>query len=223
MTPTDSYREVIEFLLDPGNIESAFDLVEVFPVALDRLQVKFWDTLKLRVEQKLAQRQAAGWFVRLVTGEKDPAEGVDFLKPGYSHLEVAPVVDDEMRVFSCFWVEQKYRTSARKQPLNDTAELFYGFGFSKQLSKREQANLPKEVKLLRDKIGEDWISYRDQFADGWLARKKLNYRLRDRNEMALLAQGDGLEEDVAGAFLNLFDEKRDEMEAINAAFRKSKG
>src|SRR5690242_10940817 len=166
MTATEPYREIVEFLLDPKNIESAFDLVEVFPVALDRLHAKFWDTLKTRVERKLSEHEAAGWFVRLVTDERDSAGGLDFLRPGYSYLEVAPVDEGEMRIFSCFWVEQAYRTSTRRQGLNDTAELFYGFGFSKQLNRREQANLPKEAQRLRHQIGDDWISYRDQL---WVA------------------------------------------------------
>jgi hypothetical protein len=218
MATTESYREIVEFLVDPKNLEGAFDLIDVFPIALDRLHAKFWDTLKTELEPRVKKREAP-WVVRLVADEREDAEGVDFLKRGDSHLEVLPANSDEMPLYCSFLIEQEYRTSARKQVYNDHAQLLYGFGFTKPLTKREQTNLPKEAKAL---ISPEWTLRRGQLADGWLACKKLHYELRARHETIRLAQGNSLEEDIGTALLKLFDERREAVERINAAFRKSR-
>ena len=112
------------------------------------------------------KKREAPWVVRLVADEREDAEGVDFLKRGDSHLEVLPANSDEMPLYCSFLIEQEYRTSARKQVYNDHAQLLYGFGFTKPLTKREQTNLPKEAKAL---ISPEWTLRRGQLADGWLA------------------------------------------------------
>ena len=221
MATTEVYRDIVDFLVDPKNLESAFDLIEVFPVALDRLHAKFWDTLKSDVEQRVNERETA-WVTRLITEERVDAEGADFLKPGEGLLEIVPGDSDEMANCCCFWIQQNYRTQSRRQTSNGEAELFYGFGVSNPLTKRQLGKVSKEAKVLADRIGTEWISYREQLADGWLARKKLGYNLRAKHESIRLAQGNSLEKDVATALIKLFDERRAAVERINAAFRKSR-
>ena len=67
---------------------------------------------------------------------------------------------------------------------------------------------------------EEWILYKDQLADGWIALKSIGHDLRARPEMVELSKGSTLENEVAATFLKLFHEKRDKVEKANKALRK---
>jgi hypothetical protein len=222
MATAEPYREAIDFLSnDPKNLELAFDLIEAFPALLDRFHAKFWDTLKDTVERELNNLSAPDWSVSFYDSENSS----DFLEPGSksnenSHqLMIAPTNWEAMQTkfrFCAFWLEQNFEKDA------STAELCYGYGFNKGIDQAKQAKLSKSTGLpIREQQVKEWISYSRQLErDGWLARKQLPYALRGRDETILLAKGDSLETEIADALIELFKQKQQAAEKINAALRQ---
>jgi hypothetical protein len=214
MATSEAWRDTVDFLVKSENIESAFDLYEAVPLAIDRLHVKFWRTVKDIVERELRKRKASDWIARL-----EPAEASEFLKPGYQYLEIAPADPDDLPAFWAVWLEQAYESG--KKGKDDAARLWYGVGFHPAES-RTRTRFRAEVKAFQDRFGKEWISYASQLNDGWIARKDLDCALRSRSATIRLALGDSLEEEIATSVFQLFDENRKKLEAINGGIRKSK-
>ena len=216
MRTTDTYREIVDFLADPSHIEHAFDLLEVMPRALDRLHVQFWERFKDAVETQLKAGGIDNWTASFA------GEPADAIKDRWFTLELLPASVTESSLYLYFGFEQDYRGATSKTAsLNGSAELKYGFLFSKPIDDRKKKTLPKEAKELCDKVPDEWILYKDQLADsGWIALKKIGHDLRARPEMVELSKGSALEDEVAATFLKLFHEKRDKVEKANKALRK---
>ena len=80
--------EVIDFLVKPENIETAYDIWESFGKARDRLVVDFWKRLIEETEQRLSQaEQSAFWSLVQVDGERGKmARNIrSFLPAGSGH------------------------------------------------------------------------------------------------------------------------------------------
>jgi hypothetical protein len=217
MTTSDTYGEIVDFLVDPNHIEHAFDLLEVMPRALDRLHVQFWERLRDAVETQLKANGIDNWTVSFA--DQQPS---DALKDRWFSLELTPATVTDSSLYVCFWCEQDYRGATSKTAsINGSAELHYGYGFSKTINDHKKKTLPKEAKDLCDKVPEEWISYKDQLADaGWIALKKVGRDLRARREIVELSKGNTLEIEMAATFLKLFQEKRDKVERANKALIK---
>ena len=213
MATSEAWRDIVDFLVKSENIESAFDLYEAVPLAIDRLHVKFWRTVKDIAERELRSRKASDWIARL-----EPADASEFLKPGYGYLEMAPADLDDMP-FWAVWLEQSYESG--KKGKDDAASLCYGMGFHPADS-RTRTRFRAEVKAIQDRLGKEWISYASQLNDGWIARKNLDCALRSRSATIRLALGNSLEEEIATSVFQIFDENRKKLEGINAGIRKSK-
>jgi hypothetical protein len=222
MATAEQYGEAVDFLSnDLNNLELAFDLMKVFPDLLDRFHAKFWDTLKDTVERELASLSAPDWSVSFYDSENSS----DFLKPGsksnetYHHCMIAPTDWEAMQAkfrFCAFWLEQNFETDT------STAKLYYGYGFNDGIDQAKQSKLSKSTGLpVREQQVKEWISYSRQLEkNGWLARKQLPYALRGRDETILLAKGDSLETEIADALIELFKQKQQAAEKINAALRQ---
>jgi len=53
-TTSEGWRDIIDFLVKPDNIEGACDLAEALPFAIDRFHMKFWETLNEIVKTRLS-------------------------------------------------------------------------------------------------------------------------------------------------------------------------
>jgi hypothetical protein len=227
MAASDEYREIVDFLVKPENIESALDLAVLVPRAMDRLHIKFWETQKELVEAGLHKRGAADWIVGFWGDSDAPLEAADFLQKGWSLLQITPGPWKDMPLFWAYWVEQGYRTSSRRQSENELAPVTYGLGFYSQnerLMRRTGATLPSWASTLYDhpaRLSGGWKSDKDSLKWGWVVYKE-PAKLRARSEVIRLAQGNSLEEEIAGALLKLFDQTRKSVEAENTKLRKSK-
>jgi hypothetical protein len=215
---SETYREVVKFLSEPKNLDLAFDLTEAFPAILDKFHIKFWENLKAVLEAELDQVGITDWVVGF---DNDSESSQDFAKPkkrntgeSYQSLSISPKTS--ARRFCAFYIEQNFELT---MPF---PELWYGYGFNEDLSKPDRAKLAKESKVpIEEQKDKKWMKYRHQLDDGsWLACKDLNYKLRARRETVMLAEGDSLEREVAGALLDLFKQKRRDAEKINAALRQ---
>jgi hypothetical protein len=80
------YHDIVDFLVKPENIESALDLAEVVPRALDRLHVKFWKTLKEVADQGLCKRRITDWTASLWGDDAHAVEPEDLLKARWGCL-----------------------------------------------------------------------------------------------------------------------------------------
>jgi hypothetical protein len=215
MKTSDAYREIVDFLVDPNHIEHAFDLLEVMPRALDRLHIQFWERLGDSVETQLKANGIDNWTVSLA--DQQPS---DALKDRWFGLDLnQTVIEDSLCV--CFRIEQEYRGATSKtSSLNGSADLRVGLCFSQDINDKRRKTLPKEAKELYEKVPKDWILYKDQLADGWIAFKSIGRDLRARKEMAELSKGPTLENEVTATFLKFFHEKRDKVERANKALTK---
>src|SRR5208282_6156258 len=90
MKTSESYREIVDFLVKPENIVIARDLAEIVPLAVEQLEVKFWRTLKGTVEQKLKERGVTDWEVSFQDGKGPVSDPSDprFLEGQYPGLEL---------------------------------------------------------------------------------------------------------------------------------------
>ena len=215
MATSDTYREIVDFLIDPNHIEHAFDLLEVMPRALDRLHVQFWERLRDAVETQLKANGIDNWTVSFA--DQQPS---DALNDRWFSLELTQtVMEDSLCV--CFWIEQEYRAATSKTAsLNGSADLRIGLGFNQDINDKRRRTLPKEAKELCDNVPKDWILYKDQLADGWIAFKNIGHDLRARPGMVKLSKGPALENEVTATFLKFFHEKRDKVERANKALTK---
>jgi hypothetical protein len=126
---SETYRDILDFLVKPENIESALDLAEVVPRALDRLHVKFWKTLKEIVERGLHDRGVTDWTASY--GDIAADEPEDFLKERWGSLDLNwNGVDDKMSLYWGYWVQQDYRTEKGVAPLR------YGLTFWSENERR---------------------------------------------------------------------------------------
>jgi hypothetical protein len=215
MTTSDTYGEIVDFLIDPNHIEHAFDLLEVMPRALDRLHVQFWERLRDVVETQLKANGIDNWTTSFA--DQQPS---DALK-GWFSLGLTPAAVMESSLYIGFWIEQDYRGSTTKRAsLNGSADLHFGLGFNKDINDHKRRTLPKEAKELCDKVPKEWILYKEQLTNGWIALKKIGHDLRARPEMLELSRGSALENEVAATFLKFFHENKDKVERANNALTK---
>jgi hypothetical protein len=113
-----TYHEIIDFLVKSENIESALDLYEIMPRALDRLQLKFWRTLEQAVDQGLRKRGVTDWVPQLLADDAPTVEPEDLLKARSGCLELRwSGSDDKMPVEWAYWLEQDYRAEKGLAPL----------------------------------------------------------------------------------------------------------
>lgn len=220
--------EIIKFLLDPKNIESALDLAKVVPLAIDELHIGFWDKLVEIVELRLSEKGFADkWKVGLWVGDNDSAEPSDFIRDG-GGLELTPGPVGEMPLFWAYWVEQHYDPSprARRRDEDKLAPIFIGFGFQSDNERRmrQQASaLPSWAKNLYDKPGVGWHSDKEFLGYGYVVYDK-PLKLRDRDQIIrLAARDDDLEKQIADSLFGLFEKTHEDIETENAKLRASKG
>ena len=119
LTPmSDPKSEVLDYLIRPENIEAALDLETELPRAIDRLNIKFWDTLKDLFEEKLRSEGVTDWKVTFPNG--DPSNNFD--SDGF-YLKLYPIAarDDE---FYCRFCVENYKPLGRGS--RNGAELIYG-------------------------------------------------------------------------------------------------
>ncbi|GEM_PF-5668489 len=205
------YDELVSFVLKPENIESALDLVDVVPRAIDELHIKFWKKLKEIIEQGLGERGVANKFS--VKGR--PADPEDFIE-GDGTLELTSVQTTDMPLFWAYWVEQDYDPRARSRSEKKLAPIWCGLGFTGQARRMKQqaASLPTWAKQLHDQLGVDWI--RDPDPGEWCYVVHAEpAKLRARSEIIRLAQGDDLEQEVAKLLFDLFDKTHKDLESEN--------
>lgn len=201
--------EIINFLIRPENIGTAFDIYEHFPSALDELHINFWPTLLELIQKKLREEGLDGvWCAQLDQNDKNGYLGTED-----TSLGIYPCLDNS--VFWGFWIEQQYNANAKK---DKSATISYGFGFY-PTEMRRRAVRPEAAQILIDEISHQqdkpWIEYPQQMADGWVALKSFEFDLRSRESMIQLAKGDELEQRVANElFDNLFVPYRPRLEEI---------
>jgi hypothetical protein len=194
---------IVEFLIKPKNIGTAFDIYEHFSSAIDHLHLEFWRRLLELIQERLRENNRDGvWRAEL---DHDIRR---FLGTEYATLGIYPCQGNA--VGWAFWIE--------KQRENNRVRISYGFGFY-PTEKGKRATRPKPARDLIAEInapGNAWISYNNQIADGWVARRSFDFDLRSRESMIQLANGDGLEQRVANALFNdLFDHYHETLEEIN--------
>lgn len=216
--------ELISFVLKPENIESALDLAEVVPLAIDQLHIEFWEKLKEIVEQRLIERGATDeWDINLFVNDRPGAEPKDFIKSG-GQLELTTKSTDSMPLYWAYWVEQNYDPRARSQREDRLAPLICGFGFaseSHRLMKQQATSLPQWAKKLYDQPGVGWQRDRETLDWGYVAYSK-PAKLRARGEIIRLAQSDdSLEREVAELLFELFDKTHKDILKENSKRRDS--
>lgn len=211
-----TYRDIVDFLVKPDNIESALDLGEVVPRALDRLHVKFWKTTKEMLEGGLRERGVTGWTPSLWGDDEAVVDPEDLLKARWGHLELTwNLAEDELPLYWTYWVQQDYRTEKGVAPLT------YGLGFYSEDERRmrqQGAKLPAWAQELYDHPGVGWKSDKDHLKWGWVLYAEPG-RLRGRSETIRLAQGDELENEIATGLFELFEKTHKNLEAENSKNR----
>lgn len=199
---------IVKFLITPENIETAFDIYEHFPSAIDHLHLKFWQTLLDLIQRKLRDKRLDGvWCAEL------DHDITNFLGTEYASLGIYPC--HRNAVGWAFWIEKKRE--------NNRIRISYGFGFYPTEQRRRATGIIPATHLIDEIRNQrnDLINFRNQIADGWVALQSFDFDLRSRESMIQLANGDGLERQVANALFNeLFNPYHEKLEEINLALQR---
>jgi hypothetical protein len=212
---TNSTNEIIDFLQDKENIESAFDLLDAMLPVIDLLHVKFWEKLKEAAERKLNECRASGWRVRFRSdANARELDASNFPTEKVAWLALSPRDAATRRsLFFEFVVRQESRDRLK------SFGLWYGIIKNRAPNSEETADHAKAEAELRGHFDmEEWSHWRWS----WVAGKISDHTLRARKATISLARSDRLAEDLSDLLFDLFGKERKAVEDINAALAAPK-
>jgi hypothetical protein len=199
---TNSEREkVLEFLVTPENLDAAWDLAELFPQAIDRLNLKFWKTLGKKLEERIDEKLS--WAL-----SQDP-ENFD---EGTADLQIMPEAEPSFYLAPSVW--QAIDKKAKVGIAYELPPILFGIGYGDDYSEfPKNERLSKLLDDLAQALKRDGLRRRNSY---WLGMKELPNKIRSRQDILVLASGDEIEEEIATMLLNLFEKYRQALEEINA-------
>jgi len=198
-------EKLVTLLLEPNNIDTAYEVWETFDQSIRRLQLRFWKYANGKVRERLRAMRVDNWITEL-----DPDDAL--LTGSYPKLTLRPNPADDSKLYCRFVLER-----------DSNFKPYYGIHFSKEVA-RSSANekllqdIPDFRKLEEEIIDDDFKRYRPW----WLGWRPTGIDLRDKASVLQLAQDQNLQLRAADHVMSIFEKYRDLVESTNSALR-SKG
>ncbi|MGO9451175.1 MAG: hypothetical protein ACLQDV_09065 [Candidatus Binataceae bacterium] len=196
-------KKIVDLLIQPQNLDTAYDVAEQLPMVQDRLISKFWDTLEKEIQTKIAKRE----FEINREGKPTDAE--------------AQIAIYEKRSESN-WLQCGFKVEQEGGRL----PVFFGISWTKEVSKDKFAALKSNavVEPILSALVRSLEEAEFKWSPWWMGWKYVEngVGLRDRSMAIRLASGNDLEERVAAELSGLIEERLTPVHELNRALAKAK-